>query len=116
MCQISRNSPCRYQITGQTKAIIITAIDVFYQFVHFRMITACRQLNGLLERIAAGQQTAQTQEHATTQTRTRYSFVIVRSANGQNGYTRANVHQNEWIRLGKVVFLFLAGPTQCKES
>lgn len=58
--------PAGNQITRQAEPLVAATVDISHQLVDASVVSAGRQLDSLLEWVAARQQTAQTQECTTS--------------------------------------------------
>lgn len=58
--------PAGNQITREAKPLVAATVDISHQLVDASVVSAGRQLNSLLEWVAARQQTAQAQERTTS--------------------------------------------------
>lgn len=58
--------PAGNQITWQAEPLVAATVDISHQLVDASVVSAGRQLDSLLEWVATGQQTAQTQERTTS--------------------------------------------------
>lgn len=56
----------------EAEPLIISSVNVLHQFVHIVAVSFARHLQRFFKRLAARQQTAQTQERPTSQTATPY--------------------------------------------